>query len=91
VNTYATDAAFKQALEARLRASSSSGGDFSRRRQLLVFERFLARITREFGDRVMLKGGVVVELRVERARALELQPCSVSLAPERPYSPRPRR
>lgn len=66
--TYATAAAFKQALEARLRSASSSGTDFARRRQLLVFDRFLARIARELGDAVMLKGGIVVELRVDRAR-----------------------
>jgi len=65
---YATAAAFKQAVETRLRSSSSSGTDFARRRQLLVFDRLLARLTREFGDSVMLKGGLVVELRVERAR-----------------------
>jgi hypothetical protein len=65
---YATAAAFKQAVETRLRSSSSSGVDFARRRQLLVFDRFLARLTRELGDSVMLKGGLVVELRVERAR-----------------------
>jgi len=40
---YATAAAFKQAVETRLRSSSSSGIDFARRRQLLVFDRFLAR------------------------------------------------
>jgi hypothetical protein len=68
VSSYATAAAFKQAVETRLRSSSSSGVDFARRRQLLVFDRFLARITREFGDSVMLKGGLVIELRVARAR-----------------------
>ena len=68
MNPYATAAAFKQAVETRLRSSSSSGTDFARRRQLLVFDRFLARITRELGDTVILKGGLVVELRVERAR-----------------------
>ena len=68
MNHYATAAAFKQAVEARLRATSSSGTDFARRRQLLVFERFLARIAGELGDSVILKGGLVVELRVERAR-----------------------
>lgn len=68
MSTYATAAAFKQALETRLRSSSSSGADFARRRQLLVFDRFLARVTRELGDTVMLKGGLVVELRVDRAR-----------------------
>jgi hypothetical protein len=68
VNRYATAAAFKQAVENRLRSASSNGVDFVRRRQLLVFDRFLARVVREFGDSAMLKGGLVVELRVERAR-----------------------
>jgi hypothetical protein len=48
VNRYASAAAFKQALENRLR--------------------FLARIVSELGDSAMIKGGLVVELRVERAR-----------------------
>jgi hypothetical protein len=39
-----TPAAFKRALEDRLRAASSSGVNFARRRQLLVFDRFLARM-----------------------------------------------
>jgi hypothetical protein len=68
VTHYATAAAFKQAVENRLRSTSVSGVDFARRRQLLVFDRFLARVTRELGDSAMLKGGLVVELRVERAR-----------------------
>jgi len=65
---YRTAAAFKQALEQRLRATSTSGIDFARRRQLLVFDRFLARVVLEFGDAVVLKGGLAVELRIERAR-----------------------
>ncbi len=68
MNSYSTAAAFKQALESRIRSSSVNGTDFARRRQLLVFNRLLARITRELGDAVVLKGGLVVELRVERAR-----------------------
>lgn len=68
MNRYSTAAALKQAVETRLRSSSSNGTDFARRRQLLVFDRFLARITRELGDSAILKGGLVVELRVERAR-----------------------
>lgn len=68
MNRYATAAAFKQAVETRLRTSSASGVDFARRRQLLVFDRFLARIVSELGESFMLKGGLVVELRVERAR-----------------------
>ena len=68
MNRYATAAAFKQAVENRLRSTSVSGVDFARRRQLLVFDRFLARIISELGDSAMIKGGLVVELRVERAR-----------------------
>lgn len=66
--TYFSPQAFKQALEQRLRTASKSGADFARRRQLLVFDRFLARIVALFGDAVLLKGGLVLELRLERAR-----------------------
>jgi hypothetical protein len=66
--TYLTAIAFKQALEQRLRATSSSGGDFARRRQLVVFDRFLARLNLVLGDAVTLKGGLAVELRLARAR-----------------------
>jgi len=31
--------------------------------------RFLARLFEQFGDRAIAKGGVVLELRLERARA----------------------
>jgi hypothetical protein len=68
IRQYATPLAFKQALEQRLRVSSTTGADFGRRRQLLVFDRFLARLGRVAGDTVTLKGGLVLELRLERAR-----------------------
>jgi len=68
VQRYGTAVAFKQALEQRLRVASASGVDFARRRQLLVFDRFLARVVLELGDAVTLKGGLAVELRLERAR-----------------------
>jgi hypothetical protein len=71
VTRYANAAAFKQAVEVRLRTASTSGHDFERRRQLLVFDRFLARLTSELGDAMILKGGLVVELRVERARTTQ--------------------
>jgi hypothetical protein len=71
VTHYANAAAFKQAVEVRLRTASTSGHDFERRRQLLVFDRFLARLTSELGDAMILKGGLVVELRVERARTTQ--------------------
>lgn len=65
---YATPAAFKQALEQRLKSSSESGTDFARRRQLLVFDRFLARVVEVAGEAMILKGGLVLELRLSRAR-----------------------
>lgn len=65
---YATPAAFRQALETRLKSASPTGIDFARRRQLLVFERFLARIVPHFGNAATLKGGLALELRLERAR-----------------------
>ena len=65
---YVSPAAFKQALEQRLRNASTSGADLARRRQLLVFERFLARVQQLAGDSVVLKGGLVLEMRLQRAR-----------------------
>jgi hypothetical protein len=66
--TYGTPESFKMALEQRLRASSTTGLDFTRRRQLLVFDRFLARVTAVMGNAAILKGGLVIEFRIERAR-----------------------
>ena len=66
--TYSSPAAFKQALEQRLRATWKTGPEFARRRQLLVFDRFLARAATVLGDAMTLKGGLVLELRLERAR-----------------------
>lgn len=65
---YSSPAAFKQALEQRLRASAKSGAEMARSRQLLVFNRFLARVVVAMGDAVVLKGGLALELRLERAR-----------------------
>lgn len=66
--TYASPEGFKQALEQRLRSSSATGGEFARKRQLLVFDRFLARVVAVLGNAAMLKGGLGLELRLERAR-----------------------
>jgi hypothetical protein len=65
---YSSAEAFKQALEQRLRAATNTGAQFARKRQLLVFDRFLARIVAVLGDAATLKGGLVLELRVKRAR-----------------------
>lgn len=65
---YASPEAFKQALEQRLRTEAKSGAAFARRRQFLVFDRFLARVVQLLGDAVTLKGGLVLEIRLDRAR-----------------------
>jgi hypothetical protein len=65
--TYASPEAFRQALEQRIRAAAGASG-MGRFRQVLVFDRFLARIFDHFGERATAKGGVVLELRLERAR-----------------------
>jgi len=68
IRRFATPLAFKQALEQRLRSASTTGIDFARRCQLLVFDRFLARIASVVGDAMILKGGLVLEMRLARAR-----------------------
>ncbi|MEE9384006.1 MAG: nucleotidyl transferase AbiEii/AbiGii toxin family protein [Nannocystaceae bacterium] len=68
IRTYTSPEAFKQALEQRLRTTAKTGAAFVRKRQLLVFDRLLARIVAVFGDAVTLKGGLLLELRIERAR-----------------------
>ena len=54
---YASPAAFKDALEDRIRRGSSGGLEIQRRRQVVVFTRLIARITAAFGDATVLKGG----------------------------------
>jgi len=65
---YATPLAFKQALEQRLRNQTNAHSTLARTRQLLVFDRYLARLAHGLGDSMVLKGGLVLELRLERAR-----------------------
>lgn len=65
---YQSPEAFKQALEQRLRAATKTGADFARKRQFLVFDRFLARVVQVLGNTATLKGGLVLELRLDRAR-----------------------
>jgi hypothetical protein len=65
---YSSPEVFKQALEQRLRTAANGGLAFARQRQLLVFDRWLARTVAVFGDAATLKGGLVLELRLERAR-----------------------
>ncbi len=61
--TYANPAAFKAALESRLMTHATEAGrPINRVRQLLVMERFLARVIVDF-EAAVLKGGLAMELR----------------------------
>lgn len=66
---YETPEGFKVAIEQRIRQSAQEQGLLTNRlRQLYIFDRFLARAFAQFGDRLLLKGGVALELQLERAR-----------------------
>ena len=80
---YSSPPAFKAALEQRLKATSKDGVDFARRRQLLVFDRFLARVSAALGNSVLLKGGLVLELRLERARTTKDVDLRVTGSPDK--------
>jgi Nucleotidyl transferase AbiEii toxin, Type IV TA system len=64
---YASAVDFKQALEERLRQVATGPG-IQRRRQLLVFQRLLARILPSLGRNIVLKGGLALEIRLGGAR-----------------------
>ena len=82
IRTYTSPQSFKQALEQRLRTAASDGAALVRKRQLLVFDRFLARAVAILGDTVLLKGGLVLELRLERARTTKDIDLRVTGSPE---------
>jgi hypothetical protein len=66
---YKADEDFRRALEARLATRAREGArGLVRERQVLIFERFLARAFRAGMD-VIVKGGMAVELRTMRARS----------------------
>lgn len=68
--TYKTPAAFKVALEDRLkRRAVQQRVLVNRVRQRFVMERFLARVARVLGRVVTLKGGLALELRLSNARS----------------------
>ena len=70
MSRYATPAAFKEALEARLRSEAQrTARDQNRLRLRLVMDRFAGRVALEYGEAMVVKGGVVLELRLAEARA----------------------
>lgn len=62
---YRTAAAFRAALEARLKAEQRDGVGISRLRKRVVFERLLARLQAVAPAAWVLKGGFALELRLE--------------------------
>lgn len=66
---YKTEGDFRRALEARLYAiGDRDARGLVRERQVLVFERFLARAA-EADEQIVIKGGMALELRTTRARS----------------------
>jgi predicted nucleotidyltransferase component of viral defense system len=68
---YRDAAAFRQALEQRLRArAGADGARLARDRKRVAFDRLLARLNETAPDRWLLKGGYALDLRLsQRARA----------------------
>lgn len=67
---YATAAAFRRALEDRLKeVSLREGPDIQRLRRQVAFDRLLARLFAEAAVPWVLKGGYAMELRIREARA----------------------
>ncbi|MFH1724043.1 MAG: nucleotidyl transferase AbiEii/AbiGii toxin family protein [Elusimicrobiota bacterium] len=67
---YTTAAAFRRALEDRLKhISQAEGIDLQRLRRQVAFDRLLARIFSEPKSPWVLKGGYAMELRIKQARA----------------------
>jgi hypothetical protein len=66
---YATTAAFEAALKARLAARVTEHRTIQDLRKALAFDRVLARLSHVAPDAWLLKGGVALEYRLQRARA----------------------
>lgn len=67
--SYSNPRSFKDALEARIkRRAKEQGVSMNRLRQIVIFERFLARLYEAVGDAIIVKGGFVLELRLAQAR-----------------------
>ncbi len=70
--SYATPPAFRQALKDRIkRRADEREVRFNRLRQVILFERFASRVYDACGESVLLKGGLVIELRLSRARTTQ--------------------
>jgi len=66
---YATAAAFRVALESRLKMlTQTEDPDLNRLRRQVSFDRLLARLFSETNTPWLLKGGYAMELRLRKAR-----------------------
>lgn len=84
---YKTPAAFKVALEDRLKKRAAERGVMLNRvRQRFVMERFLARVATVLGPVVTLKGGLALELRLSAARSTKDIDLRVVGDPERLFA-----
>jgi hypothetical protein len=82
VKSYPTPAAFKMALNTVLRTrATATGRPIDRVRSVLTMERLLARVLQVAPGMVLLKGGLALELRFERARATRDIDLRVSASP----------
>ncbi|MEZ0396686.1 MAG: nucleotidyl transferase AbiEii/AbiGii toxin family protein [Anaerolineales bacterium] len=70
---YEDSAAFRRALEERLRQQAvTAGTPLARLRKMIAFERFLARLVTAQPDAWVLKGGLALQFRLrERARTTQ--------------------
>jgi hypothetical protein len=66
---FATAQDFRRSLDERLRRRAvQAGRNLERERQLVVFERYLARLFDDGPTDLVVKGGLAIELRTPRAR-----------------------
>ena len=68
IRKYASPEASKQGRETRPRAMAKSGAKLARQGQLLMFDRFLARLPLVLGDAAILKGGLELRLASPRTK-----------------------
>ncbi len=67
--TYKTPAAFKEAIDQRLRNDAETKNiALDHRRQIFIYERLIARLSKVLGSRLVITGGVALEFLVRRAR-----------------------
>ncbi len=70
IKQYQSASSFRNALEERLnKMAKDKGLDLMRIRRMVAFDRFLFRLLQNGDDRLVVKGGYALELRLDQARA----------------------